>query len=58
MFATLGISPLAVWAQTLTLLLKLQSYPQIKFPLHFYGTSYRFVLKSLTNSYNQDTAPL
>ena len=30
----------AVWAQTLTtLLLKLQTYPQIKSPLHFYGTS-------------------
>ena len=30
----------AVWAQTIpTLLLKLQTYPQIKSPLHFYGTS-------------------
>ena len=30
----------AVWAQTLTmLLLKLQTYPWIKSPLHFYGTS-------------------
>ena len=29
-----------VWAQTLTtLLLKLQTYPKIKSPLHFYGTS-------------------
>ena len=30
----------AVWAQTVTtLLLKLQTYPWIKSPLHFYGTS-------------------
>ena len=30
----------AIWAQTLTiLLLKLQTYPQIKSPIHFYGTS-------------------
>ena len=30
----------AVWTQTLTtLLLKLQTYPWIKSPLHFYGTS-------------------
>ena len=38
MFATLGV-PQAIWAQTVdTLLLKLQTYPQIKTPLHFYGT--------------------
>ena len=38
MLATLGV-PQAVWAQTVdTLLLKLQTYPQIKTPLHFYGT--------------------
>ena len=54
----------AVWAQTLTnLLLKLQTYPSIKSLLHFYGTSgllphYQLVLKPLTNSYNQDPAPL
>ena len=39
-----------VWAQTLiTLLLKLQTYPWIKSPLHFYGTSgllpHQFVLQ-------------
>ena len=39
MFATLGVSPGGCWVQTLsTLLLKLQTYPQIKTPLHFYGT--------------------
>ena len=54
----------AVWAHTLTtLLLKLQTYLRIKSPLHFYGTSgllplNKFVLKPITNSYNQDPAPL
>ena len=53
----------AIWAQTLTiLLLKLQTYPWIKSPLYFYGTSgllpNQFVLKPLTNSYNQDPVPL
>ena len=38
MFVTLGV-PQAIWAQTVdTLLLKLQTYPQIKTLLHFYGT--------------------
>ena len=38
----------AVWAQTLTtLLLKLQTYPQIKSPLHFYGTSGLLLLINL-----------
>ena len=40
MFATLGVSPGGCWVQTLsTLLLKLQTYPQIKSSLYFYGTS-------------------
>ena len=40
MFATLGVSPGDCWVQTLTtLLLKLQTYPQIKSSLYFYGTS-------------------
>ena len=44
----------AVWAQTLTtLLLKSQTYPWIKCPLHFYGTFgllplNKFVLKTIT----------
>ena len=29
----------AIWTQTLTTLLNLQTYPWIKSPLHFYGTS-------------------
>ena len=54
----------AAWAQTLTtLLLKLQTYPQIKSSVHFCGTSgffasHQFVLKPFTNSYNQDPDPL
>ena len=37
MFATLGVALQAAWAQTVTtLLLKLQTYPQIKSPLHFF----------------------
>ena len=40
MFTTLRVALQAFWAQTLTtFLLKLQTYPQIKSPLHFYGTS-------------------
>ena len=40
MFATLGVSPVDHLTQTLTtLLLKLQTYPSIKYPLHFYGIS-------------------
>ena len=39
MFATLGVALQAVWAQTITtLILKLQTYSQIKSPLHFCGT--------------------
>ena len=38
----------AIWAQILiTLLLKLQIYPQTKSPLHFYGTSGRLPLINL-----------
>ena len=38
----------AIWAQTLTsILLKLQTYPQIKSPLHFYRTSGLLSLISL-----------
>ena len=40
MFATLGVRPACLLGQNLnTLLLKLQTYPKIKSPLHFYGTS-------------------
>ena len=40
MFALWELALQAVWAKTLTiLLLKLQTYPWIKSPLHFYGTS-------------------
>ena len=40
MFTTLTVSLKAFWTQTLTtLLLKLQTYPWIKSPLHFYETS-------------------
>ena len=39
-FATLGVSHAGHLAQSLaTFLLKLQTYPGIKSPLHFYGTS-------------------
>ena len=54
----------AICAQTLTtLLLKLQTYPWIKSPLHFYGTFgllplNKLLLKPITNSYSQDPAPL
>ena len=53
-----------IWTETLTtLLLKLQAYylDQISTPLLWNIWSvafYHFVLKPLTNSYNQDTAPL
>ena len=55
---------LKVWAQTLvTLLLKLQTYTQIKSTFHFYTTSgllllISLFLKQFTNSYNEDPAPL
>ena len=40
MFATLGVRPAGHLGQSLTtLLLKLQTYPRIKSPLHFYGIS-------------------
>ena len=54
----------AVWAQTLpTFLQKLQTYPRIRSPFHFYGTSSllplnKFILKPTINSYNQDPDPL
>ena len=55
----------AFWTHTLTtLLLKLQTYPCVKSPLHFYETSgllpliNLFLSHLLTNSYNQDPALL
>ena len=40
MFTTLRVALQAFWAQTLTtFLLKLQTYPWIKSPFHFYETS-------------------
>ena len=40
MFATLGVSPVGHWAQTLTTrLLKLQTYPWVKSPFCFYRTA-------------------
>ena len=59
-----GLAQQAIWAQTLTtLLLKLKTYAldQIYTPLLWniwYVASHQFVLKPLTNSYNQDPAPL
>ena len=51
-FATLGVSLQAVWAQTLTIfLLKLQTHPRIKSPLHFYGTSDLLPLINLSLSH-------
>ena len=53
----------AVWAQTLTtFLLKLQTYPWIKSPLHFYGTSgllplIILFLSHLLNSANRTLPP-
>ena len=57
------LAPQAIWAKTLTaLLLKLKTYPHhISTPLLWNIWSvafYHFVLKPLTNSYNQDPAPL
>ena len=60
----LGLAQQAIWAQTLTtLLLKLKTYPldQIYTPLLWNiwsVASHQFVLKPLTNSYNQDPASL
>ena len=46
----------AIWTKALTtLILKLQTYPWIKSPFHFYGTS---GLLPLTNSYNLQPCPL
>ena len=59
-----GLAQQAIWAQTLTtLLLKLKTYAldQIYTPLLWniwYVASHQFVLKPLTNSYNQDPVPL
>ena len=48
MFALWELALQAVWAKTLTiLLLKLQTYPWIKSPLHFYGTSGLLLLINL-----------
>ena len=48
MFATWELALRAAWAQILTsLLLKLQTYPQIKSPVHFCGTSGSLPLTNL-----------
>ena len=58
-----GLALQIIRAKTLTtLLLKLQTYPQIIFSTPFlsfiqFGASYHFVLKPLTNSKNQDPIP-
>ena len=58
-----GLALQAIWARTLTiLLLKLQTYPLDQIPIpflwHIWSVVSYFVLKPLTNSYNQDPAPL
>ena len=46
------LAPQTIWAQTLTtLLLKLQTYPRIKSPLHFYGASDLLLLINLLLSH-------
>ena len=53
MFATLEVNPAGSLGQNpyTTLLLKLQTYPWIKFPLHFYGTSGLLPLINLSLSH-------